>query len=314
MGKQILRTLGIYAVVMIVIVLFVFYPRTLEPGVLEVKNSDGSTVARNVTVIGPYSVEKHWTAIKDYFSQVFEDKSLGKTRYNVSVESELVASMKNSLTTITVALLLSFVLGIAKGFFDFKMQRRKLSILGHWTTWLFQSIPDFFIILFVQILLIRYFPITRFFGREGWDAFLLPALLIAIFPTMYIARITAAALAGQVGQLYIQVARAKGLSEALILYKHIYRNCIGTILTHLTPLMVYVLSNLLMVEYFMNYPGAALRLYQAIDYNPRFGTGDLYEPGMILGLTFCFMLLIMCVQVISQMARKYFEPRMGDND
>lgn len=314
MGKQLLRTVGIYCFVMLAIFLFVIFPRTPEPAVQEVLHRDGSTYTRNILVMSTYSVEKHWNLIKDFVTQVIENKSLGKTRYNVSVESELVSSMKNSLTTILAALSLSFFLGIAKGFFDFKMQRKKLNILGHWTTWFFQSVPDFFIILFVQLILIRYFPITQFFSREGWDAFVLPALLVAIFPTMYIARITSAALAGQVGQLYIQVARAKGMTEALILYKHIFRNCIGTIFTHLAPLTVYVLSNLLMVEYFMYYPGAALRLYQAIDYNQQFGTGVLYEPGLILGLTFCFMLLILTVHVISLVARRYVEPRMGEID
>lgn len=314
MGKQVLRTLGIYSFAMIVIILFVLFPRTPEHGVEENLRRDGTTYTRDILVISSYSVEKHWNLIKDFFTQVVENKSLGTTNYKFSVEAEVVSAMKKSLTTILAALTISFIFGIAKGFFDFKMQRKKLSFLGNWTTWIFQSIPDFFIILFVQLILIRYLPITRFFGREGWDAFVLPALLVAIFPTMYIARITATALGGQVGQLYILVARAKGLTEALILYKHIFRNCIGTILAHLPSLMIYVLSNLLMVEYFMSYPGAALRLYQALDYDPQFGTGIYYEPGLVIGLTFGFMLLILTVQLISIGARKYFEPSRRGND
>lgn len=311
MAKNLLKTASIHLFVMIAIILIVLLPRVPETDTIERLHRNGSTYTQQILVMNEYSVEKHWHTIRSFFTEIIENKSLGKTRYNAPVGQELVTSMKNSMTIIFAALVLSFLLGIWKGFYDFKMQRKRRNILGHWTTWLFQSIPDFFIILFVQLLLIRYFPITQFFGREGWDAFILPAILVAIFPTMYIARITSAALAAQVGQLYIQVARAKGLTEAIILYKHIFRNCIGSILTHLTPLMVYILSNLLMVEYFMYYPGATLRLFIAMDYDASYGTGLDYEPALVLGILFGFMLLIFVVQVISHIARRRFEPRMG---
>lgn len=314
MGKQILKTVALYVFVMVTIVILVLFPRVPEKQLVEVQHVDGGSYYREVSVINEYSLEKHWNVIKNFFTEIMETKSLGLTRFNTPVEKELYLSMSRSLTVMFAALSLSFVLGLLKGTFDFKMQRRRWNILGHWTTWLFQSIPDFFIILFVELLLIRYFTITRFFGREGWDAFILPALLIAIFPTMYIARITSAALSNQEDKMYILTARAKGLKERVILFKHVFRNCIGTILTHLPSLMVYVISNLLMVEYFMYYPGAALRLFWAIDYNNSFGTGENYEPAMILGITFCFMLIILIVHIISIIARKYVEPEMGGEE
>lgn len=310
---QIIKPIGTYVFVMLVIILIVLFPRLPEQRWETVKLPDGRTFEALITSSNKYSIERHWNEIKNYFSSVVENKSLGTTRYNASVETELWMAMGNSITIIAAALFMSFIFGVAKGFFDFKMQRKKLSIFGHWTTWVFQSIPDFVVILFVQLMLIRYLPITQFFSREGWDAFVLPALLVAIFPTMYIARITSAAISGQVGQLYIQVARAKGMSERVVLYKHVFRNIIGTILTHLSSLMVYILSNLLMVEVFMNYPGATLRLFRAVDYSPKWGTGEKFEPGMILGISFCFMLLILTVHIISYLARRYFEPRMGEN-
>lgn len=309
---QILKTIGIYVFVMIVIILIVLFPR--YPETTQVVNYyHGWEWINYISTSSAYSMGQHWDTIKTYFTSVIESKSLGVTRFNVSVESEIVFAMKNSITIIVVALILSFIFGILKGFFDFKMQRKKLGIFGHWTTWVFQSIPDFVVILIVQIILLRYLPITPFFGRDGWDAFILPALLVSIFPTMYIARITSAAISGQVGQMYIQVARAKGMSERVVLYKHVFRNIIGNVLTHLSSLMVYILSNLLMVEVFMNYPGATLRLFRAIDYNKTTGTGDRFEPGMVLGITFCFMIMILFVHIVSQLARRYFEPRMGEN-
>lgn len=59
----------------------------------------------------------------------------------------------------------------------------------------------------------------------------------------------------------------------------------------------------------MNYPGAANRLILAIDYHPGLSSGQRYEPGIIVGILFCFVVLIVIVEIISQLAKKYFEPR-----
>lgn len=313
MGKAILKTIGIYVFVFIVMLLIVLYPRLPESKIEDITLENGQVVQVYVTYARLYSIEGHWNNIVDFFKNVIETKSLGTTRYNAPAEQEVLSSFRYSVSIIIGALVLSFIFGILKGFFDFKMQRKKWNILGNWTTWAFQSLPDFLIILFVQLLLVRYLPITQFYGREGWDAFILPAILVAIFPTMYIARITATALNGQSGKMYIQVARAKGLSEWVILFKHMFLNIIGTVLTHLSSLMVYILSNLVMVEFFMNYPGAALRLFRAVDYSPALGSGERYEAGVIIGILVCFMFLIFIVQLISQIARAYVEPRKVEN-
>lgn len=317
MGKKIIRTLLIYVFVLAVLVAIIFLPRVRIPAqTTQIVNEDGYmiTVPAMDTTYTYYRFDLHWNEIKMFFMNWFETGTMGITRYNVTVETELWNSAKNSLLVIFSALIISFFAGIAKGFFDFRMQRKKLSFFGHGTTWIFQSIPDFVIILFVQLLIIRYLPITDFFNREGWDAFILPSILVSIFPTMYIARITSAGLLGQSGELYIQVARAKGLSERKILYKHIFRNCIGTILTHLSSLMVYVLTCLLFVEYFMNYPGAMYRLFLSLGYSPYVQAGTLrYEGPMIFAICLLFMCLILLVQLISFVARRYFEPQMGDS-
>ena len=109
--------------------------------------------------------------------------------------------------------------------------------------------------------------------------------------------------------MYILLAKAKGLSDRKIVYKHISRNGVASILTHLPGLLVFILSNLLVVEYYRNYPGAAWRLFLALDFNTFSGTGGNYEPGVIIYIAFSFMVLFMIVQWISQSARKYFDPR-----
>lgn len=292
---RLVKTVLIYLLVFFIVILIVLFPRHMT-----------ITVDQNLKYTSDASLnfEQYKSNIVGFFNGVMENKSLGITRYDLTVEEEIARFLPRSLEVVVAALLISTVLGIAKGFFDYKSTKRKRGFFGNGTTWLLQSVPDFLVILLVQWLVIRYFSFIDFFGREGWNAFILPSFLVSIYPTMYIARITSAALASQDGKLYIQVAKAKGLTNRMVLYKHIFMNSISTILTHLPSLMLYILSNLLLVEYFMDYKGLGQRLFEAIDYNISFGTGASYEPGLIIGISFCFMCLILIVELISQIVSR----------
>ncbi|WP_213470767.1 ABC transporter permease subunit [Paenibacillus dendritiformis] len=296
---QFLRTLIISIFAMLMVILIVLFPRDLDIHYDEYK----------VNVNYGFSWVKYGNNIKVFFAALFDEGSLGNDRYNLPIVTVVLVSVAKSLAVIVTALVLSFGLGVLKGIMDYKLSRTKWNFFGNWTTWLFQSLPDFLVLLLIQWYVIRYLPFIRFFSTEEWYSFLLPAVLVSIYPTMYIARITSASIAEQESKMYITVARAKGLTQRLIFYKHVFYNSFGTILTHLSSLFVYVLSNLLMVEYFMNFPGAAYRLFLAIDYSVNFGTGPNYEPGVIIGIAFCFMIMVLIVQWISLAARRHFEAR-----
>lgn len=297
---QMLKTLVTSLLAFMFIILIVLVPRDLNLSV------DGYKVVSNYS----FDLGEYVTRIREYFAQAIQNGTLGESRYNgISSEAAAFGAVGKSLLVIVSALIIGFVFGILKGILDYKLSKTKWSVLGHWTTWLFQSIPDFFLMLIAQWLLIKHVPAIRYFAVEGWEAFVLPSLLVSIYPIFFIARITSASLLAQEGKLYILLAKAKGLNDRKVVYKHMLRNGIATILTHLPGLLVFVLSNLLIVEYYRNYPGAAWRLFLALDFNTFSGTGGNYEPGVIIWIVFSFMVLFMIVQWISQLARQYFDPR-----
>lgn len=298
--SQILKTTVTSLLAFIFIVLIVLVPRDLELSL------NGNLWVTNYS----FDLGEYVNRIYDYFAQAITNGTLGESRYEgQSSEAAAFGAVGKSLLVIVSALFIGFVFGILKGILDYKLSKTKWNALGHWTTWLFQSIPDFFLMLIAQWLLVKHVPAIRYFAVEGWEAFLLPSLLVSIYPVFFIARITSASLLAQEGKLYILLAKAKGLSDRKVVYKHMLRNGIATILTHLPGLLVFILSNLLVVEYYRNYPGAAWRLFQALDFNTFSGTGGYYEPGVIIYIAFSFMVLFMIVQWISHAARKYFDPR-----
>lgn len=152
--KQMSRMLLIYLFVLVLVIAIVFLPRggKIPLYMMDIVYPDGSTmsVPYPFSEYKYYTFDFHWNAIKSFFVNWFQTGSMGVTRFNVTVETELWLSAKLSLPVIAASFLISFCFGVAKGFFDFKMQRKRLSLFGHSTTWLFQAIPDYVIILLVQ--------------------------------------------------------------------------------------------------------------------------------------------------------------------
>ncbi|MBW8349276.1 ABC transporter permease subunit [Bacillus sp. IITD106] len=251
--------------------------------------------------------EFHWDEYKEnllnFYHSLKDEHSLGMTQYDLKAEEEIKRYLPKSLKVIAVAFVLSIVFGILKGIFDYRVKDSKLKIFGNGSTWFLQSIPDFFIILCVHWLTIFMVPTWRIFNNSVWYNFLAIGFLVSLYPMMYIARITFAAIAAEEGELYIQVAKSKGFSNKKVLYKHIMRNSMQTILTHITPLMLFILSSLLITEYLVGYQGLAYRVFTAIGV-AHTTVWPPYEPGIIIGTGLCFIVLVMFSQLVSFIIKK----------
>lgn len=309
--RQLLKTFLVWIIIIIILILIILFPRTFQY----------EEAAQGVVLHYQFTWSEYGQNIGQFFSGVWENKSLGQSRHKYSVEFELKYYMSRSIYLIITAFLISIPLGLLKGIYDYRQMHSRHYILGHGSTWFFQALPDFFIVISVQVFFIFLFkiglPLVPLFGYDKWYSFITPSLMLSIYPIVYIARITSSALAGQEKEQYIRTARAKGMSERVILYKHAMGNCWGTILSHFSSLMLYILSNLLIIEYLMFYRGAAYRLYEAMGFTDgaavigsmRRGASGVFEAEVVIGFALCFMLLVLFAQIVSQVSKFYLDPR-----
>jgi oligopeptide transport system permease protein len=247
----------------------------------------------------------------------------GTDRYGQGVDEAFSFYFSRSLLVIALALLVAIPLGIGKGIFDFRHSNRVTQLLGNGTTWLVQSLPDFFVIISIQwglLALFRWgFPQFSVFLGDQWYSFILPGFLLSLLPAAYLARITSAALADQEKKWHILFARAKGVGERMLLYRHLLRNCWPTILSHNTSLMILLLSNLIVVEYVTFYRGAAYRFFEAAGF-PTVLSRNVFYPGsaiiretdLMIAFFAGFMFLILVFQIISLIIRYRLDPAWRD--
>jgi oligopeptide transport system permease protein len=314
LAKQLLSTTLTWLFVVVVLICIILIPRDVE-------YRSGSL--GNVTQDYDFSWSEYKESITSYATGVWENKSLGQSRFKISVEEEIGRYLPRSMKLIFLAFIICIPFGILKGIYDLKRTHTRRNLLGNGTTWLFQSLPDFFVVMVVQFLLLSLLFKTGIhisvYGHDQWYSFIVPSIILSIYPLFYIARITSSALAGEETQQYIQTARAKGLSSTIVLYKHMLSNCWGVILSHISSIMIFVISNLLIIEYLMFYKGAAYRLFEAMGHHEthtgnffRSGMQVVYEIEVVIGLLITFMLFILIAQFISQVAKFYMDPRWRD--
>ncbi|MFS0574310.1 ABC transporter permease [Sporosarcina sp. 179-K 3D1 HS] len=100
-----------------------------------------------------------------------------------------------------------------------------------------------------------------------WDALkhlILPGIALGTIPMAIIARITRSSMLEVLNADYVRTARAKGLSELKILYKHSLRNAFAPILTIIGMLVGLLLGGAVLTETIFGWPGIGRYIYDAI--------------------------------------------------
>lgn len=149
-----------------------------------------------------------------------------------------------------------------------------------------------------QLLHIRVIPIM------GWNSELsklLPSFALGLSALATITRIMRTSMLDVISQDYIKTARAKGLSQTVIIWRHAIRNAILPVVTILGPLSASILTGAFVVEQIFNIPGLGkffVMSVQASDYT------------MISGLTVFYGSILILCNMLVDIAYGFIDPRI----
>jgi peptide/nickel transport system permease protein len=136
------------------------------------------------------------------------------------------------------------------------------------------------------------------------DAFrhlLLPALALSTIPMAIIARITRSSLLDVLGRDFVRTARAKGLKERTVVFRHATRNALLPVVTIIGLQLGALLSGAVLTETVFNLSGVGRTLYEAI-------TGRDYV--VIQGFTLAIALIYVIVNLIVDLSYGFLDPRI----
>jgi len=117
----------------------------------------------------------------------------------------------------------------------------------------------------------------------------LPAGVLILGWTAYLFRMVRSSMLEVLGQDYITTARAKGLRERVVIYKHALRNALLPVVTYLGYSIGFLLSGAAVIEYIFTWPGLGnflVTIAQIRDYPTMMGTGAIIAI-MVLVANLC---------------------------
>ena len=198
----------------------------------------------------------------------------------------------------------SLVLGILSGMREGSKLDRTISVVSILTT----SVPEFASTVFFSGLFVfslQWLPGTSsMFDGFDWKQMVLPVLVLLVYDFGYVTRMTRASMAEVMTTHYVRTAVLKGLPYRQVILKHALRNALIAPFTVLMLQINWLLSGVIVVEFFYAYKGfGALLLEAAL-------RQDIY---MIEACTMVAVFVVVMTQVFSDIAYTLLNPRIRFN-
>lgn len=210
-------------------------------------------------------------------------------------------------TSLLICTVLGLVTGIITAVKQYGWQDKILTLL----VLIGISTPSFWLGLILVLLFavqLHWFPASGMFAIYGGGDIadllhhlVLPAITLAVVATGVIARLTRSSMLEVLRQDYVRTARAKGLSEQKVIYKHAFKNALVNIIPVIGIQAGFVLGGAVYIETVFQWPGIGRMLVTAIT------TRDilLVQGGVLLVAT-CYVLFNLLADVV----QRYLDPRL----
>ena len=163
------------------------------------------------------------------------------------------------------------------------------------------AVPNFVLAVFFIILFSFVIPLFPTGGWDSWRNWVLPTVTLAMAPMGIIARFTRASMLEVIRADYTLTARAKGLAEGPVIFKHALKNALIPVITLLGPMFAAIGTGSFFVESIYRVPGMGRFFVLSM-------TGRDYPMIMAVVLTYGAFLAIM--NLVVDLAYGALDPRI----
>jgi peptide/nickel transport system permease protein len=229
---------------------------------------------------------------------------------------ELRTAMWNTIQLGAVAFVFYATFGVALGVFAAVRRGTWLDSLATGGAFLGLSVPPYFFGLLLQIILVlqlkEWFGSTPFFtsrmnspGQDGlWDRgmhLVLPAMTIAVQQLAIYSRYARGSMLEVLNEDYVRTARAKGVGERAVTFKHALRNAIVPVVTFAAIDVGGLIGGLVITEQIFEWPGMGLYFLEAM------GDGDYVR---ILPWMMVVVVSVVLFNLLADLAYTVLDPRI----
>ena len=236
--------------------------------------------------------------------------------FNLPVVSMIAERVPATLLLVISSVLLAFVVGTTLGV---RSSRKPNGLLSQFITVLSMvgfAAPVFWMGIMLVILFASVFPILPVSGMRAVDSsggasvkdvivvlyhLVLPTLTLSLVYLAQYSRLARSSMLDVLGSDFIRTARAKGLADRVVMYKHALRNALLPVVTILGLQFGNVMAGAILVETVFNWPGLGRLAFDSVlrrDYPT------------ILGVLLFSSIVVIVMNILTDLAYRMIDPRI----
>lgn len=215
-------------------------------------------------------------------------------------------SLPASMLLGVIALSMSIVFGVTSGIISALRQNKLADYISMSIAVIGISVPLFVIgpvLMYFLALQWQLLPTSGWIGgRNGWLPIIMPAITLSFLYFAYIARLTRASVIEVLRSDYIRTARAKGLKESVIIFKHVLKGALLPVVSFLGPAFAGIVTGSVVVEQIFRVPGLG-RFFVQSAFNRDYT--------LIMGTVIVFSVILVIMNFVVDIVYALLDPRIS---
>lgn len=296
MGEYILKRILLIIPVLLAVAILIFTLMYFVPGDPAAIAAGGTATPEELEAIResmglnrPYIVR-----LADFLRQLFFERSFG-TSYTrgTDVISDLTQRLPNTIRIASFSILFCVIIGVPLGIRAAVRANTWEDRASMFVSMLGVSIPNFWLAILLAILFSLRLGLLPSGGIGSWKNFVLPVCACAMAGIAGMTRLSRSSMLEVIRADYVTTARAKGVSEMNVIYKHALPNALIPIITAIGNSFGHAMGGTVVIETIFSIPGVGLYMVNAIserDYSAA--------QGCIITYAFIFSIVMLVVDLL----------------
>jgi oligopeptide transport system permease protein len=215
-------------------------------------------------------------------------------------------SLPNSVVLGSVSIVLALLFGVLFGVLAAIYQNSWIDYLTMGVAVIGISVPLFVIGPLLQLVFamkLHWFPTSGWYTTgEGWTTLVLPAISLAFAYFAEIARLTRSSMLDTLRSDYIRTAKAKGMKNSVIIWKHAMKGAMLPLVSYLGPAIAGVVTGSIVIEQVFRVPGIGKFFVQS-SFNRDYT--------MIVGVVIVFSVILVIMNFLVDIVYALLDPRIS---